>query len=368
MTYIGQRGVGYFFAEKLMLHICESKKRFHWQKGARNDRNIINQFNVEVTNMLPILAQDTITPASFAEQLLLEKSGMEDAFTFQAKLETIENTTYEFNAKVQQGHPQMAQEARPHASFGEKLLLQKYETKKLLDCQYAAKNDKKRNQQVYRRGYNDVTHERHRTQRFLLPLWRYSCSINARGRNPFSVRMELETIETKSTKLTSRLQRCDPKIAKETTSHASFGEKLLLHKGEKQKLLHFQNKVSKDREHNLRNKCRSYKHMTEKWHRRQRLLLLMGKYYCSIKARSRNSFTVSKELKMIGTKSTHLTSRLQRCDPKMAKKTTSHASFGEILLLHKSEKQKLLHFQNKVRRDRDRKLRVQCRVYKHVTH
>ena len=49
---------------------------------------------------------------------------------------------------------------------------------------------------------------------------------------------------------------------------------------------------------------------------------------------------------MIGTKSTHLTSRLQRCDPKMAKNTTSHASFGEIPLLQKSEKQKLLHFQN----------------------
>ena len=49
--------------------------------------------------------------------------------------------------------------------------------------------------------------------------------------------MELETIETKATQLTSRLQRCDPKKAKETTSHASFGEILLLHKGEKQKLL-----------------------------------------------------------------------------------------------------------------------------------
>ena len=64
--------------------------------------------------------------------------------------------------------------------------------------------------------------------------------------------MEQETIETKSIKLTSSLQRCDPKIAKETTSHASFGEIILLHKGEKQKNLHFQNKVSKDREHKLR--------------------------------------------------------------------------------------------------------------------
>ena len=67
--------------------------------------------------------------------------------------------------------------------------------------------------------------------------------------------MELETIETKSTQITSMLHRCDPKIAKETTSHAFFGEILLLHKGEKQKLLPFQNKVSKDREHKLRNKC-----------------------------------------------------------------------------------------------------------------
>ena len=157
-------------------------------------------------------------------------------------------------------------------------------------------------------------------------------------------------------------------MAKNTTSHASFGEILLLQKSEKQKLLHFQNKVGKERDRKLRVQCRIYKHVTHKWHRRQRLLLTMGKYYCSMKARSRNSFTVSKELKTIGTKSKRLTSRLQRCDTKMAKETTSHASFGEILLLHKGEKQTLLHFQNKVRKDRDHKLRVQCRIYKHVTH
>ena len=52
------------------------------------------------------------------------------------------------------------------------------------------------------------------------------------------------------------------------------------------------------------------------------------------------------QLKTIGTKSKRSTSRLQRCDTKMAKETTSHASFGEILLLHKGEKQTLLHFQN----------------------
>ena len=138
------------------------------------------------------------------------------------------------------------------------------------------------------------------------------------------------------------LQRCDPQTAQDTTFPASPVEILVLHKGERQKLLHFQNKVSKDRDHKLLVQCRIYKHMTHKWHKRQLLLLLKGKYYCSIKARSRNSFTVSKELKTIGTKSTHLTSRLQKCDPKMAKKPTSHASFGEILLLHKGEKQKLL--------------------------
>ena len=173
-------------------------------------------------------------------------------------------------------------------------------------------------------------------------MGKYYCCIKARSRNSFTVSKELKPIGTKSTRLTSRLQRCDPKKAKETTSHASFGEILLLHKGEKQKLLHFQNKVSKDRDHKLRVQCRTYKHLTNTWHRRQQLQLPMGKYYCSIKARSRNSFSVSKELKPIGKKSTRLTSRLQRCDPKMAKETTSAASYGETLLLQKGEKQKLL--------------------------
>ena len=160
-----------------------------------------------------------------------------------------------------------------------------------------------------------MTDKRHRTQRLLLPLWKYFCSIRARSRNSFT----------------------------------------------------FKKKVNKDRDHKQRVQGRNYKHMTHKWHRRQRLQLPMGKYYCSIKARSRNSFTVSKELKPIGTKSTRLTSRLQRCDPKKAKET-SHASFGEILVLHKGEKQKLLHFPNKVSKDRDHKLRVQGQIYKHVTH
>ena len=202
----------------------------------------------------------------------------------------------------------------------------------------------------------------HRRQQLLLPLGKYYCSIKARSRNSFSVTMELDTIETKSTCLTSRLQRCDPQTAQDTSFPASFVETLLLHKGEKQKIVHFQNKVSKDRYHKQRVQGRINKHMTNKWHRKQRLLLPMGKYYCSKKARSRNSFTVRKELKTIGTKSTRLTSRLQRCDPKMAKETTSHASFREILLLQKGERQKLLHFQNKVRKDRDHKLGKQCRI------
>ena len=103
--------------------------------------------------------------------------------------------------------------------------------------------------------------------------------------------MELDTIETKSSCLTSRLQRCDPQTAQDTTFPASFGEILLLHKGETQKLLRFQNKVSKDRDHKLRVQCRKYKNVTHIWHSRQQLLLPFGKYYCSIRARSRNSFS-----------------------------------------------------------------------------
>ena len=164
------------------------------------------------------------------------------------------------------------------------------------------------------------------------------------------------------------LKKCEQYMEQETTAAASVGEILLLHKGEKQKLVHFQNKVSKDRDHKKQVQGRIYKHMTHKWHRRQRLLHTMGKYYSSIKARGRNPFSVRMKLETIEAKSTQLTSRLQRCDPKKAKETTSHASFGEILLLHKGEKQTLLHFQNKVSKDRDHKLHVQCRIYKHVTH
>ena len=121
-------------------------------------------------------------------------------------------------------------------------------------------------------------------------------------------------------------------------------------------------KFSKDRDHKQRLQCRIYKNVTHIWHRRQQLLLPLGKYYCSIKARSRNSSTVRKELDTIETKSTILTSRLQRCDPQTAQETMFPASFLEILLLHKGERQKLLHFQNKVSKDRDHKLRVQCRI------
>ena len=159
-----------------------------------------------------------------------------------------------------------------------------------------------------------MTHKRHRTQCFLLPLWKYFCSIRARGRNSFQKGAKNDRNKVNTTRLTSRLQRSDPKMAKETTYHASSGEILLLHKGEKQKLLHFENKVSKERDRKLRVQCRIYKHVTYKWHRRQRLLLTMGKYYCSIKARSRNSSTVRMELDTTETKSTILTSRIQRCD------------------------------------------------------
>ena len=150
--------------------------------------------------------------------------------------------------------------------------------------------------------------------------------------------------------------------------HASSGEIPLLHKGEKQKLLHFQNKVSKERDHKLGVQCRIYKHVNNIWHRRQQRLLPLAKDYCFITARSRNSFTVIMELDTIKTKSTILTSRLQRCDQQTAQDTTFPASSVEILALHKGEKQKLLHFPNKVSKDRDHKLRVQGQIYKHVTH
>ena len=194
-------------------------------------------------------------------------------------------------------------------------MLHKGEKQTLLHFQNKVRKDRDHKLRVQCRIYKHVTHIWHRRQQLLLPLGKYSCSINARGRNSFTVSRELKMIGTKSTHLTSRLQRCDPKMAKNTTSHASFGEIPLLQKSEKQKLLHFQNKVSKERDRKLRVQCRIYKHVTHKWHRRQRLLLTMGKDYCYIKARSRNSFTVRMELDTIETKSTSLTSRLQRCDP-----------------------------------------------------
>ena len=136
-----------------------------------------------------------------------------------------------------------------------------------------------------------MTHKRLRTQPFLLPLWKYFCSIRARSRNSFTDTMELDTIETKTTSLTSRLQRCDPQTAQDTTFPAFFVEILLLHKRERQKLLHFQNKVSKDRDQKQRVQCRTYKHKTHKRHKTQRFLLPLWKYSCSKRARSRNSFT-----------------------------------------------------------------------------
>ena len=200
--------------------------------------------------------------------------------------------------------PQIAQETTSAASYGETLLLQKGEKQKLLQLQNKVSKDRDHNLRFQCRIYKNVTHIWHRRQRLLLTMGKYYCSIKARSRNSSTVRMELDTTETKSTILTSRIQRCDPQTAQDTMFPASFVEILLLHKGERQKLLHFQNKVSKDRDHKLRVQCRIYKHMTHKWHRRQRLLLPMGKHYCSKKARSRNSFTVRKELKTIGTKST----------------------------------------------------------------
>ena len=145
----------------------------------------------------------------------------------------------------------MAQETTSAAFYGETLLLQKGEKQKLLHCQKGAKNDRNK--------------------------------VN-------------------TTRLTSRLPRSDPKMAKETTYHASSGEILLLHKSEKQKLLHFENKVSKDRDHKQRVQCRIYKNVTHIWHGRQQLLLPFGKYYCSIRARGRNSSTF--KIKLVKTETT----------------------------------------------------------------
>ena len=151
--------------------------------------------------------------------------------------------------------------------------------------------------------------------------------------------MELDTIETKSTSLTSRLQRCDPQTAQDTTFPASSVEILVLHKGERQKFHHFQNKASKDRNYKQRVQGRNYKHVTHKSHRRQRRTLPLVNYYCT-KNSTRNSLTVSMQLKTIETKTTSLTSRLQRCDPQTAQDITFPASFTETLLLHKGERQK----------------------------
>ena len=316
------------------------------------------------------MAQETTAAASFGETLLLQKGEKQKLLHCQkgAKNDRNKVNTTRLTSRLPRSDPKMAKETTSAASYGETLLLQKGEKQKLLQLQNKVSKDRDHKLRFQCRIYKNVTHIWHRRQQLLLPLGKYYCSIKARSRNSFTVRMELDMKKTQSTILTSRLQRRDPQTAQDTMFPASFVEILLLHKGERQKLLHFQNKVSKDRDHKLRVQCRNYKHMTHKWHRRQRLLLPMGKHYCSKKARSRNSFQKGAKNDRNKVNTTRLTSRLQRSDPKMAKETTYHASSGEILLLHKGEKQKLLHFENKVSKERDRKLRVQCRIYKHVTY
>ena len=53
---------------------------------------------------------------------------------------------------------------------------------------------------------------------------------------------------------------------------------------------------------------------------------------------------------------------LKKCEQYMEQETTAAASVVEILLLHKGEKQKLVHFQSKVSKDRDHKKQVQGRI------
>ena len=91
------------------------------------------------------------------------------------------------------------------------------------------------------------------------------------------------------------LKTCEQHMAQETTANASLGEIPLLHKGEKQKPLHCQ-----------------------------------------------------QELKTIGTKSKRLTSRLQRCDTKMAKETTSHASFRKYYSSIKARSKNFFTFKIKL--------------------
>ena len=189
---------------------------------------------------------DNVSCFLWEKKLLLHKGEKQKLLHFQNKVSKDRDHKQRVQGRIYKHMThKMAQETTSAASYGEILLLHKDEKQKLLHCQKGAKNDRNK--------------------------------VN-------------------TTRLTPRLQRCDPKKAKETTSDASFGEILLLHKGEKQKLLHFQNKVSKERDYKLRVQCRIYKHVTHKWHRRQQLLLPLGKNYCSIKARIRNSFTSNKEL------------------------------------------------------------------------
>ena len=105
--------------------------------------------------------------------------------------------------------------------------------------------------------------------------------------------------------------------------------------------LAFQNKIRKDRKHKLRVQCRKYKHVAHKSQTR-RLLLPLGKSFCSKKVRSRNSFTVRKEREML---SNSLTSMLQTCYQQLAHNKISSVSFVEASLLQGGEKQKFLHCQ-----------------------
>ena len=45
---------------------------------------------------------------------------------------------------------------------------------------------------------------------------------------------------------------------------------------------------------------------------------------------------------------------LQTCEQHMAQETTANTSFGEVPLLHKGEKQKLLHCQQGAKNDRNK--------------
>ena len=145
-------------------------------------------------------------------------------------------------------------------------------------------------------------------------------------------------------------------MAQKTTTPASFGEILLLQKGEKQKLFYCQNGSRNPMEqfnvevtnmlptigakHNIA--CFLCRSTITPRGEKQKFFCCKGKYYCCKKVKSRNSFTVRLERQILWNS---LTSKLQTCYQQLPQNTISPASFPEAPLLQKCEKQKFFHCQ-----------------------